>query len=79
MTEKKEQVKMNKDMQIGFHYGAIQTLVKEREEMMKILQIVESLIQLHFKALKESGFDVSQLQKPKEDNKKKSSMDEMLK
>ena len=70
MAEKTKQVesegKMSKDMQIGFHQGSITTLVKEREEMLKILQICESLIQLHFKSLKELGFDVSELKKAKE-------------
>ncbi len=33
------------DEQIGFHKGALTTLAKEREEMMKILTIVEQLMQ----------------------------------
>jgi|APSaa5957512622_1039677.scaffolds.fasta_scaffold121178_2 hypothetical protein len=53
----------NKDEQIGFHKGALSTLMKEREEMAKILQIVEQLIQMHVKALKDLGIDlVSQAQ-----------------
>jgi len=49
---------MNKDEQIGFHKGALSTLVKEREEMLKILNIVEQLMQMHIKALKEQGVDL---------------------
>ena len=44
--------------QIGFHKGALATLAKEREEMMKILQIVEQLMQMHIKGLKELGIDL---------------------
>jgi len=44
--------------QIGFHKGALTTLAKEREEMMRILNIVEQLMQMHIKALKEQGIDL---------------------
>jgi len=47
------------DEQIGFHKGALTTLAKEREEMMKILTIVEQLMQMHLKALKELGVDLA--------------------
>ena len=46
----------SKDEQIGFHKGALTTLAKEREEMIKILQIVEQLMQMHIKGLKELVF-----------------------
>lgn len=48
----------SKDEQIGFHKGALSTLVKERQEMFKILQIVEQLMQMHISALKELGIDL---------------------
>lgn len=55
----------SKDEQIGFHKGALSTLMKEREEMAKILSIVEQLVQMHVKALKDLGVDlVQQQQKP---------------
>lgn len=44
--------------QIGFHKGALTTLAKEREEMMRILNIVEQLMQMHIKALKDLGVDL---------------------
>ena len=53
---KKQQV--NKDEQIGFHKGALSTLAKEREEMLRILQIVEQLMQMHIKGLKDLGVDL---------------------
>lgn len=47
------------DEQIGFHKGALTTLAKEREEMMKILSIVEQLMQMHIKSLKDLGVDLA--------------------
>ena len=47
-----------KEEQIGFHKGALSTLAKERQEMLKILQIVEQLMQMHVAALKELGVDL---------------------
>lgn len=49
---------VSKDEQIGFHKGALSTLAKEREEMMKILSIVEQLMQMHIKQLKDLGIDL---------------------
>ena len=46
--------------QIGFHKGALTTLAKEREEMLRILQIVEQLMQMHIKGLKELGVDLQE-------------------
>ena len=59
-----------KEEQIGFHKGALTTLAKEREEMMRILQIVEQLMQMHIKGLKDLGVD---LQKQAKDIKSASS------
>ena len=56
---------INKDEQIGFHKGALTTLAKEREEMMKILSIVEQLMQMHIKSLKDLGVDLQKEAKPK--------------
>ena len=50
----------SRDEQVGFHKGALATLVKERQEMLKILQIVEQLMQMHLAALKELGVDLNQ-------------------
>jgi len=65
------------DEQVGFHKGALSTLAKEREEMQKILSIVEQLMQMHIKALKELGID---LEKAAKDAAKKPSkkIEEML-
>lgn len=55
---KMEQPTASKEEQIGFHKGALTTLAKEREEMVKILQIVEQLMQAHLKGLKDLGVDL---------------------
>lgn len=49
---------ISKDEQIGFHKGALTTLAKEREEMLKILSIVEQLMQMHIKNLQDLGVDL---------------------
>lgn len=57
-AKKPEAPQMSKEEQVGFHKGALSTLAKEREEMVKILGIVEQLMQMHIKALKELGIDL---------------------
>ena len=48
-----------KDEQIGFHKGAIATLLKERQEVVKMLQIVETMLRAHVNELKKLGVDVT--------------------
>jgi hypothetical protein len=64
-TDKKEAKELKDDMksaskeeQVGFHKGSLSTLAKERQELARILQIVEQLMQLHIGALKELGVDL---------------------
>lgn len=47
-----------KDEQVGFHKGSLATLAKERQELARMLGIVEQLMQMHVKALKELGVDL---------------------
>ncbi len=54
----KAKVDVSKEEQIGFHKGSLSTLAKEREEMLRILQIVEQLMQMHIKGLKDLGVDL---------------------
>ena len=54
---------VSKDEQIGFHKGALSTLAKEREELAKMLSIVEQLMQMHVSALKELGVDLEKMAK----------------
>ena len=47
-----------KEEQIGFHKGSLSTLAKEREELLKMVSVVEQLMQMHIKGLKELGVDL---------------------
>ena len=71
----------NKDEQVGFHKGSLSTLAKEREELMKMLNIVEQLMQMHIKALKDLGVDLvkqaKDMKKPKP-KKNTKQLDEIL-
>ncbi|MBR9692804.1 hypothetical protein GOV07_02620 [Candidatus Woesearchaeota archaeon] len=58
MAAKKKKETASKDEQIGFHKGSISVLAKEREELGRILSIVEQLMQMHVNALKELGVDL---------------------
>ena len=53
---------IGKDEQIGFHKGSLSTLSKERQELARMLQIVEQLMKLHVKSLQELGIDLTQEQ-----------------
>ena len=55
---KKEEPKMPKDMEIGFHQGALNTLAAERNELFKMIQNVEVIMQMHLKRLEELGVKI---------------------
>ena len=72
---------MTNEEQIGFHKGALTTLAKEREEFIKIIQVLEQLMQAHIKALSGLGVDLEkEAKKAKEmmDKKAKKSIDEKI-
>ena len=58
---------MEKDETIGFHKGSLSTLIKEREELSRILSIVDQLINAHKKALSDLGVDL-EVKDEKSDN-----------
>ncbi len=70
MTEEQKQ-NVSKEEQIGIHKGSLSTLLKEREELARILNIVEQLVQMHMGALKELGVDVEAQAQQKQQEKKK--------
>ena len=49
---------MSKDEEIGFHKGALNTLVAERNELAKMIGNVEAIVQAHVNRLKELGVDI---------------------
>ena len=73
---KKDINNATKEEQIGFHKGALTTLAKERQEFIRLLSIVEQLMQMHINALKELGVDLEEeakkvSEKPKHKKPKK--------
>jgi hypothetical protein len=48
----------SKEERIGFHKGALNTLVAERNELFRIVQITESLIGAHIKELEALGVKI---------------------
>jgi len=51
---------MSRDELVGFHKGSIQTLVNERNELLRIVQVTESLINAHVEELKKLGVNLQQ-------------------
>ncbi len=45
----------SKDEQIGYHKGAIGTLISERNELLRIVSVTEQLISAHAKELDKLG------------------------
>ena len=61
----------SKDEQIGFHKGSLNTLVAERNELMRLVQITESLIQAHASELEKLGIKLQNAPAEKLDDKLK--------
>lgn len=49
---------ISKEIEIGFHQGALNTLVNERNEMIRMIQQIESVMQAHIKRLEELGVKI---------------------
>lgn len=58
--DEKEAIEMPKETEIGFHQGALNTLVNERNELFKMIQNVEAVMQAHIKRLEELGVKIQQ-------------------
>jgi len=56
--DKKEAPIMSKEMEIGFHQGALNTLINERNELIKMAQVTEKIMQSHLKRLEELGVKI---------------------
>jgi len=53
-----EAPKMSEEQEAGFHKGALNTLVAERNELVKMVGNVEAIMQAHISRLKELGVDI---------------------
>lgn len=49
---------MSKEEEVGFHKGVLNTLMAERNELVKMVGNVEAIIQAHVKRLKELGVEL---------------------
>ncbi len=58
VNEKIESSEMSSDQEIGFHKGALNTLIAERTELVKIIGNIEGIMQAHIKRLKDLGVDI---------------------
>lgn len=56
--ENSEQPKASKEMEIGFHQGALNTLINERNELFRMIQQVEHVMQAHMQRLEELGIKI---------------------
>lgn len=63
--KKQEAPSMPKETEIGFHQGALNTLVNERNELFKMVQNVEAVMQAHIKRLEELGVKIQKGQQKK--------------
>lgn len=50
-----DEPQISKEEEAGFHKGCLNTLVGERNELVKMIQNVEAIMQAHVKRLQELG------------------------
>ena len=59
LSKKSEEApQMPKEAEIGFHQGALNTLVNERNELIKVIANIEAIMQAHIKRLEELGVKI---------------------
>ncbi len=49
---------MANEEKIGYHKGCLATLMKEREELSRMVGVVEQIMVMHMNALKELGVQI---------------------
>ena len=69
---------MNNEETIGFHKGSLATLSKEREVLLKIVNICEQLMKAHIDALKKLGVDLEAEAKKAQNQKKRPELDDRI-
>jgi len=63
-TPAPSQPQVPKEEEVGYHKGALNTLVAERNELFKMIKNVEAFMQMHMKRLEELGVKI-QTEQPK--------------
>ncbi len=62
----------SKEEQVGFHRGSIAVLLREQQELMKMVNVIPQVVQIHIQALKELGVDyIAEIEKLQEEYRKK--------
>lgn len=56
--QEETRIEMSREAEIGFHKGALNTLVAERNELVKMIGNVEAILQAHVKRLQELGVEL---------------------
>ena len=56
--KEKQSQTMPKETEIGFHQGALNTLVNERNELFKMIQNIEAIMKAHLQRLEELGVKI---------------------
>jgi len=57
-TKTETQPQISKEEEIGFHKGSLNTLAAERNELVKMIQNIEAIMQAHLKRLEELGVKI---------------------
>ena len=60
-----KETKVSKDEQVGYHKGSINILIAERNEMLRIASLTESLIKAHIEELGKLGVILKENSKAK--------------
>jgi hypothetical protein len=66
-AELQKQPQISQDEETGIHKGAINTLLAERNELLKMLSNVEVIMQAHISRLKELGVEI-EVKQPEENS-----------
>jgi hypothetical protein len=53
-----DQKEISKEEKIGYHKGSLNTLLAERAELLRLVQITENLAQAHIKELENLGIKI---------------------
>lgn len=70
-TESDAQPNLSKEEEIAFHKGALTVLLKERQELARLLAIVQQLIGIHVKRLEQLGVKVGRTEQEEKNKEKK--------
>jgi len=66
--------KVSKEEEIGFHKGAVSTLLKERDELLKMVNVVNQILQAHLSSLEGLGVEIN----PAESASGKSNIEDLI-